>query len=195
MKDLFGKHTFEPVWQPYYRLLNHQLPATLRPWLLDKDSLTQRLTSACDGQFRVEVLSQGWERPMLSEARALKVPANHLALVRQVRLYCDETPWVFARTIIPFKTLSGRQRRLAHLGSRPLGAVLFADPQMQRSPLEIVQIRGKQRLFHRALGTNHKDCDEIWGRRSVFYLDQKPLLVSEIFLPGLPTEKFPGRRP
>lgn len=193
MKDLFGKHTFEPVWRPYYRLLNRQLPAAIRPWLLDKDSLTQRLTSACSGRFRVEVLSQGWERPMLSEARALGMPTSQVALVRQVRLYCDDTPWVFARTIIPFSTLNGRQRRLAHLGSRPLGAVLFADPHMQRSPLEIVQIKPGQRLFQRALGSDNDECAEIWGRRSVFYLDKRPLLVSEIFLPDIPAEAFPGR--
>jgi chorismate--pyruvate lyase len=195
MKDLFGKHAFEPVWQPSYRLLTRQLPVELRPWLLDDSSLTQRLTEACNGQFRVEVLSQGWERPMLSEARALKVPATRLALVRQVRLHCNDTPWVFARTIIPVSTLRGRQRRLAHLGSRPLGAVLFADPHMQRSPLEIVKIREGQRLFHRAIGSNSTVCREIWGRRSVFYLNQRPLLVSEIFLPDLPADNFPGHQP
>lgn len=195
MKDLFGKHTFEPVWQPSYRLFTRQLPVTLRPWLLDEASLTQRLTAVCNGQFRVEVLSQGWERPMLSEARALKVPAHRLALVRQVRLYCDDTPWVFARTIIPYSTLRGRQRRLAHLGSRPLGAVLFADPHMQRSPLEIVQIKEGQRLFHRALGSKksiESNPFDLWGRRSVFYLNRRPLLVSEIFLPDLPAANFPG---
>jgi chorismate-pyruvate lyase len=27
--------------------------------------------------------------------------------------------------------------------------------------------------------------EAIWGRRSVFYLAHKPLLVNEIFLPGI----------
>ena len=131
---------------------------------------------------------------MLSEARALKVRNSQLAMVRQVRLYCDDEPWVFARTIIPLSTLRGRQRRLAHLGSKPLGAVLFADPHMQRSPLEIVRISPGQRLFHRALGSSSTHCDAIWGRRSVFYLDQRPLLVSEIFLPDLPADNFEGKQ-
>ena len=194
MKDLFGKHAFEPVWQPGYRLLRHQVPDALRPWLLDDTSLTRRLQSVCQGRFRVEVLSQGWERPMLSEARALKVRNSQLAMVRQVRLYCDNEPWVFARTIIPLSTLRGRQRRLAHLGSKPLGAVLFADPRMQRSPLEIVRINPGQRLFHRALGSSSSHCDAIWGRRSIFYLEQRPLLVSEIFLPDLPADNFHGKQ-
>ncbi len=193
MKELFGKHANEPVWHPRNRIRNGWLSPAMQQWLLDDSSLTRRLQQNCPGRFRVEVLNQGWERPLLSEARALKIRPERRVLVRQVHLLCDDTPWVFARTVIPVTSLRGRQRRLRHLGNRPLGAFLFADPHMRRAPLEIVSIDAGQRLYHRAIAHSRHQDNTIWGRRSVFYLEERPLLVSEIFLPDLPTGE--GVRP
>jgi chorismate--pyruvate lyase len=182
---LFGKHVNEPVWRPRRLLPHTSVPARAAHWLFDQSSLTRRVTAACAGRFRVEVLAQGWQRPMLNEALRLGVQYDHLALVREVYLYCDATPWVFARTIIPRSTLTGAQRHLAWLGDKPLGAVLFADPSMRRDEVEVAGIRRGQLLFERAAAGAHSATAAIWGRRSVFYLGGKPLLVCEIFLPPL----------
>lgn len=174
-----------PVWANSGRWLRTCLPVGLLPWLLDSGSLTDRLKAACPGCFRVHVLDEGWRRPRLDEARALGLPAATVAWVRQVQLLCDESPWVFARTVIPVTTLSGPQRRLAHLGNRPLGAFLFADPGMQRGPVELACIRRGQAMYSEATSGLRKKAPQIWGRRSVFRLSDKPLLVAEIFLPPL----------
>lgn len=185
MKEHFGKHAGEPIWRQSYRLNRGQLPEPWRHWLLDRSSLTLRLQRACRGQFRVEVLSQGMEAPMLSESHALRRPPTELALVRQVRLMCDDAPWVFARTIIPLPSLQGQLRQLALLGNRPLGAVLFADPTMQRSAVEVTRVGQGKRLFSQAVPESAGAISEIWGRRSVFTLHKQPLLVSEFFLPAI----------
>lgn len=156
--------------------------AALREWLLDSGSLTRRVRQTCAGRFRVRVELQGWGKPRLDEYRALGLRLGRIALIREVHLLCNERPWVFARTVIPVSTLRGRQRRLAHLGDRPLGAVLFADPQMQRGPVEVARIPPGSGLFAAAAqGLKHRPS-EVWGRRSVFRLGGKPLLVSEFFL-------------
>lgn len=187
MKDDFGKHATEPVWRTGYRLNRAQLPEQWRDWLLDRSSLTLRLQHACEGCFRVEVVSQRMEPPMLSEARALGRPPQELALVRQVRLHCDDEPWVFARTIIPLPSLRRGLRQLALLGTRPLGAVLFADPTMRRAEVEVARVGQGKRLYHRAMSGSSSSTTptEIWGRRSLFTLRGQPLLVSEFFLPTL----------
>lgn len=181
----FGKHRVEPVWRPYRHVLRSRVPQRLWPWLLDASSLTRRLQQSCSGKFSVRVISQGWERPMLSERRSLGMPQGQRAIVRQVQLLCGGEPWVFARTVIPIGTLTGAQRHLAHLGEKPLGAVLFADPSMQREVVELACIATGQRLFRRATHSLAKAPVSIWGRRSVFRLAGKPLLVNEVFLPGV----------
>ena len=175
----------EPHWYEQSHLLRTRVPADRLVWLLDTESLTHRVRQACGGRFRVRVLSQGWGRPLRSEARVLQLRGGERCLVREVQLLCDERPWVFARTIIPATTLSGPQLRLARLGSRPLGAVLFADPSMRRGAVQIAAITDRHGMFARATRELKQRPAQIWGRRSVFRVGDKPLLVSEIFLPGL----------
>jgi chorismate--pyruvate lyase len=180
----------DPVWKPVGRIRHGQLPVDLRPWLLDTASLTQRVVSVCSGPFRVRVLSQRWTRPMRNECLRLGMVAGAHALVRQVELLCNGVPWVYARTVIPRSTLTGRARRLANLGSRSLGATLFADPAMRRSGLEVARLSDRDALFARLATLDHAQVDSLWGRRSVFTLAGKPLLVSEIFLPEIRGKHF-----
>lgn len=171
----------EPRWYDG-ALRQHHLPPELRDWLLDESSLTRRLQQACAGRFHVELISLGWGRPLRGEAQALGVRPWQRALIREVQLWCDGQPWVFARTVIPMSSLRGAQRRLAHLGNRPLGAYLFANPALQRSPLQVAQVAGNSRVLAACTTT----VPQVWGRRSVFRLRNHPLLVSEFFLPALP---------
>ena len=132
------------------------------------------------------MLSQGWTRPSRDEARPLKLRWDAWAWTREVQLLCDGQPWVFARSLIPVQTLQGRSRRLTTIGTKPLGAVLFADPGVRRDPVEIARIAVGQRLHQRAFGGLIEPPRAIWGRRSIFRIDGNPLLVMEIFLPALP---------
>lgn len=177
-------HRREPVWRPRRLLRRGMVPATDWRCLTDPASLTQRVVAACGGQFRVHVIDQHWMRPLRNEALALGVPITQYALVRQVFLMCDDEPWVYARTVIPASTLTGRLRQLSKLRSRSLGAFLFADPAMSREELHIVHLTSRDKLFRRATARLRKKPDAVWGRRSVFRLSGKPLLVSEIFLPA-----------
>ena len=177
-------------WHSGSRLFLRDAPVGLFAWLLDTGSLTQRLRRACADRFRVHVLHQGWTRPSRDEARALRLRPGARAWTREVQLFCGEQPWVFARTLIPAKTLRGRGRRLTRLGAKPLGEVLFADPRVRRGPVEIARIPAGQRLHRRAFTGFVEPPATIWGRRSVFWIDDGPLLVCEFFLTDLPTSRL-----
>jgi len=176
----------EPVWKEASRLNRRDIPEQDLRWLLDPASLTRRIQSVCHRQFRVDVLNQGFQRPHLNELQVLGMRAPDWGFVREVQLLCGQQAWVFARTVIPRGTLTGPYRRLTRLKSRPLGAFLFADPTMERGPVEIARLTPGDKLFPVAMNRLEDDSQEIWGRRSVFTLSGKPLLVSEIFLPAIP---------
>jgi chorismate--pyruvate lyase len=179
-------HRAEPDWHVASRLYRRDVPEPELRWLLDPASLTRRIQSTCPGCFRVEVLFQGWAQPQHNEVRELGMRTGSWGFVREVHLLCDGRPWVFARTVIPRTTLTGPRRRLSRLKTRPLGAVLFADPSMQRGPVEIARLTPCDKLFPVAIQHLAQQPEMIWGRRSLFTLGGKPLLVSEIFLPGIP---------
>ena len=117
----------------------------------------------------------------MDEADVLNIPHAHFALIRQVNLYCHNQPVVYARTVIPLSTLSGAQRRYGNLGDRPLGAVLFSDRSMRREEVMVTQLLSTNALYKKT-GAQGKP---VWGRRSVFKVGGKPLLVSEYYLPSL----------
>jgi chorismate--pyruvate lyase len=179
-------HRAEPDWHVASRLHRREVPEQVLRWLLDPASLTRRILATCQGRFRVEVLFQGWARPQHNELRELGMRQGSTGFVREVHLLCDDRPWVFARTVIPRTTLTGPRRCLMRLKSRPLGAVLFADPSMQRGPVEIARLSPCDKLYPAAIRHLTERPEIIWGRRSLFTLGGKPLLVSEIFLPGIP---------
>lgn len=184
ISNKFGSHISEPIWRSRGMLLNH-VPTEIVPWLFDEGSLTRRIVFHCENKFRVEVLSQEWKRPMLNEAFRLGIDPEHHALIREVLLYCGDTPWVFARSVLPRKTLTGPRRFLSKLGSRPLGEILFSDPTIQRDDLEVAEIKKGQRMFNCATESLIEKPEDVWARRSIFYLHKKPLLVNEVFLPSL----------
>lgn len=182
-----------PLWVAVdYASILHISDST-REWLLDSASLTLRIKNHCQancmGQFSVKLLHQGMGIPSNDEVQRLKLKSRRYALIREVLLYCGNTPVIFARTVIPIKTLTGPQRQLSHLGNRPLGEFLFAQPSLQRDAMEIAVLKHGHQLFDSSINNLRAESlnlpEKVWARRSIFRLRHKPLLVAEVFLPDI----------
>ena len=179
------KHPQSTPWLLPSQVLNNQVNSQILSWLSDQGSLTKRLKAYCPDQFSVEVLAEEWVRPDPSEARLLNVPITQRVLLRQVHLKCGNNLCVYARSVIPLSTLQGKHRRLQFLGNKPLGEYLFASPNLQRSRVEWSKLTAQSSLYKVAMPQNDKKEETLWGRRSLFTIDKKSLLVSEFFLPVL----------
>ena len=181
-----GQRTLlEPVWVDFNSHRRSGIPELVYPWLKDTGSLTKRLIDFCQGRFSVRLLHQGWNQPLISEARLLGTRRAETAMIREVELLCETQPLVFARTLMPATSMAGGARRLAQLGNKPLGAVLFADPATLRTRIQIACIGPRYPLYAAATGHLDHKPDELWGRRTLFLYAGKPILVNEIFLPGV----------
>ena len=154
----------------------------LLDWLLDPNSLTERLKRNCQ-DFRVEVLGQRVE-PCAAQEENSDIKAGEPVLIREVLLYCDDIPKVFARSLLPLSSLTGEEQHLADIGNQPLGQVLFKNPALQRRNIEVSFFEHPSCLTKLIQELNLPVQPLLWGRRSVFYLQDKPLMVAEVFLPG-----------
>jgi chorismate--pyruvate lyase len=147
--------------------------------------LTARLQQLFPSGLELSLLGQRWVGPTINEARQLAIGSRHLCLERRIQFELDHESVVLARTLMPRASLSGRLRRLTQLGTRPLGAALFADPSTRRLQLEVAWVPPFHPLF--------PDLRQpAWGRRSLFSIAGKPILVYEIFLPHLLTPTDPN---
>lgn len=169
-------------WRNRKQCFASNIPDEIHQWLFDRSSLTARMIDCCSGKFRVKVLSQERTAPTPDEIQALGLRYRSHAIIRQVLLYCDDKPWVYARSVIPITTLRGPLRRLSYLGDKPLGAVLFADRSIKRGEVEVTSLNPNKVNY---AWTRHGGKETIWGRRSVFKQRSKALLVSEFFLPDI----------
>jgi chorismate--pyruvate lyase len=153
-----------------------------RPWLRDRGSLTARIKARCSA-FSVRVIFQGLRRANRDER--FLVACGKRVLVREVVLYCGATPVVFAHTVLDAASLKGAWRSVARLGTRPLGAALFADPRVARFPLRQKKLAPHHELHRRIRALFPHVAHGLWARRSLFQLHNSPILVTEVFLPEI----------
>lgn len=171
----------KPNWFRDRSGIKSSIPAEVSSWIYETSSLTQRLKKNCGINFRVKILNQQWIKPWPEEARILHLGMNRYALVREVQLFCNRQPLIIARTVISPDTLKGAQRRLSSLGTRPLGEVIFTYPGLKRHRLDIVQINPVD--WRQELGETLDIQQVVWGRRTVYGIASRKLLVCEFFLP------------
>jgi chorismate lyase len=172
-------------WKTSQQCLHNQLSTQLSHWLFDTQSLTQRIKQHCNQQFEVKIIQQGWQKPQLDEANQLGLAPHQYALVREVYLLCHQQPFVYARSIIPQKTLKTNRACLGKLGTRPLGEILFSSPSVKRGKIYVSHFEENHTLYKKmAITKNNFSATNpsFWGRRSLFFLQSNPMLVSEIFI-------------
>jgi len=170
-----------PLWKSHDHGLQQQLPADLQSWLNETGSLTKRLRGIYGGALSVKVLFNRWKPAYIDECRLLGLPPARYQLIREVLLQANGRVLVLARTVLPEPTIEIAHRNLSHLGTRPLGEVIFAYPDLER----------RQRQFSCAdtgiwspkLKSETAVEQSIWGRRTVYAIHNQPLLVAEFFLP------------
>jgi chorismate--pyruvate lyase len=175
--------TTPPAWFPASGGPAQHVSPPTASWLFETGSLTQRLRGFCGAGFGVRLLRQDRAKPFADEALALGLPGFRLAVVREVLLQCGDRPWVAARSVIPDDALHGDERRLARLGDRPLGEILFADPRLERARLELAEVETSR--WQPELLEPLDIRGRVWGRRSLYTLGTGKLLVAEFFLPAL----------
>ena len=156
-------------------------------WLTYPGSLTARLR-AYSQTFSTLCIRQGMLRPNLDECALLGLRHTDRAWVREVILYCDNIPVIFAHSILPRANTRGIWRFFTRIGNSPLGDQLFSNPRIRRGSMQFCHLQTPHPLLrqaHKAIPT--LTATSLWARRSLFYAQNKPLLVTEVFLPQLLT--------
>lgn len=153
-----------------------------RHWLIDCGSLTKRLQSSSD-DFFVRPSRHQYAKPQVDEAQLLKLSRRQNALLREVYLYSDGEPVVFAHSVLPSRSLRGEWLSLGHLGNKPLGAALFMNPKVTRTQLQFKKLSNQHALYRRAVSPLVLKPQAIWARRSIFRLGHSAIMVTEVFLP------------
>jgi len=171
-----------PVWKEAGRWSLNTIPRDVVDWLLEPASLTARIKRTFSSPFSVDVKEQGLAKPFLADAQCLQQQPNRYALIREVLLNVAGSPVVFARTTLPTNVADSLQE-LTHLGSKPLGEIIFAYPSLRRVRLDFAKVHVSQ--LSPLMQAQLVGESVIWARRNSYQLNQQNFVVSEFFLPAI----------
>lgn len=144
-------------------------------WIRYKQSMTEQMRQ--QGSLTVELRQHQNNRPYLEEAQRLEIPQS-TALIREVILSVDQSPWIFGRSIFPLTAIDGAFKAFKTLGDTPLGDLLFQQ-SVERSEFDICKLNRDNLYFP------HQESSPLIARRSVFSLGNDCMLLTEIFLPAM----------
>lgn len=157
-------------WQSPKQISQYRVPDSLWFWLTTSKSITAELKKR--GTLTVEVIEDNWGKATPRERSRLKLHPRDATRIRSVLLKVNGHTVIYARSVIPAKSLRGHWRQVKHLDNKPLGGYLFKHRALKRSHIEIAEL--PKTLFDR--------CDDnVWARRSVFQQFGPGILVSEAF--------------
>lgn len=171
-------------WQNKETTLAETSNTKIRDFLFHEDSLTQFIQQRCEGVFSVDLISESKHQALADEAQFLSLQSDDVTFIRKIHLKCDDQAVVYARTIMPQKTIEGENQWLTTLGSKPLGDILFNDETTYRTDMRYAKIPVHCELHDEAT-KNLNITSDLWGRQSLFYTKDQPLLITEIFLPAI----------
>jgi len=157
-------------------------PQWLLPWLAEPGLLTARVRAACGEAMSLRMLRL--ERaPLALPLRDRLGVEDADCLLREVEISCGANRWIFAQSVFPVSTV-GRYPWLGELGDNGLGESLARIEDVRREPLEYAELAPTHELTRAALGGS-ESSRAVWARRAIYRLGGWPILVQEVFLPGL----------
>ncbi len=171
---------FSPIWRGAWFDPATWPTALPRPsaahmsWLTEPGSLTARLKSQ-PASFALTVVQQ--RQVVFPPNLAIHWPHTS-GLLREITMSLDGVPWVFAQSFLPQATLE-TFAPLAQLGNVPLGEYIFQQPDLTRHWLQLA-------WFEQIQLTPDQLALQVWGRRSLYAIQQHTFLVQEVFLQEMP---------
>jgi chorismate lyase len=170
-------------WMPTERLGGAQIETHIRPWLIGQGLLSDRLRSVGGEGYALKVAYEYTASLSPIQRDDLGTQAG-AGLFREVCMQVGGKTWVYAQTIIPDDTLN-LFPWLAELGEAPIGQVMAGISGLERRPYEFVKIPLSHALARHALEWIDEQPEWFWARRALYRLRGAPVLVQELFCPGI----------
>ncbi len=177
-------------WQ-YFTIGDYNnIPSKYINWLIRPFVLSDALKRVCS-KFEVKCISQEFGFMNDDEAEVLNCTTLDLGMVRQTLLIGDDKNLVYARVAIPKQTYIHNRDMLRIIGDKPIGAsFLYNNPKISRSIFQFKLLTPGDQLFQNAVVGLQEKPNELWARRSIFYVYNDPMIISEVFFENIPHYVF-----
>ena len=151
-------------WMPGTKFLKVENSEILS-WLNEPGSITSRIKSFSD--FKLKLLRDGLGEVDANEDDLI-ISNYRENNIREVLLYSDEEPLIYAKSVIPLETIRLGLGVLGNLKENPLGDILFSNPEIKKKYMLFAKFESNKKIFY--------------GRKGIYTVKGYPFSVCEIFL-------------
>ena len=135
-------------------------------WLLESGPITNRIKLS--QEFELELLNDEIDEISKEEELFLNSVSKTFR-VRRVILLGNNTPVVYAKSVIPSSTIENGLSSLGKIGNAPLGDILFTPGVFTKLEMVCASFLSKEKNVY-------------WGRKIKYSVNSEPISVMEVFL-------------
>ena len=165
---------------------NIQIDGKLKLWLLDMKSLSYRIRNIAKLEI-IPVDSRG-SNIFLDEKKVFDNKKSEHLYLREVLIYADKLPIMYARTVLPSKYLRGFWHKIKKLKNKPLADIVFDRKMIIRSDFKFKKPSINDNFSRKIKMLNLKKTKILATRQSTFMNKNEKAVLTEVFFNNL--EKF-----
>ena len=152
-------------WMTYKEMINQVKNDSIKSWLSESGPITKRISA--NENFELNLLREEIDEVDETEKKYLGNSIGDIK-VREVLLLGNKVPKVYAKSLIPVKTIKKGFSKLGSLGTKPLGDILFEKNIFNKIDVMYSSFEHEDSIF--------------WGRKTKYLVKNLPFSVMEIFL-------------
>lgn len=146
--------------------IESKVDASILSWLSESGPITNRIKLS--QEFELELLNDEIDEISKEEGLFLN-SVSETFRVRRVILLGNNTPVVYAKSVIPSSTIENGLSSLGKIGNAPLGDILFTPGVFTKLEMVCASFLSKEKNVY-------------WGRKIKYSVNSEPISVMEVFL-------------
>jgi len=146
--------------------IESKVGASIFSWLSESGPITNRIKLS--QKFELELLNDEIDE-ISKEEKLFLNSVSETFRVRRVILLGNNTPVVYAKSVIPSSTIENGLSSLGKIGNAPLGDILFTPGVFTKLEMVCASFLSKEKNVY-------------WGRKIKYSVNSEPISVMEVFL-------------
>lgn len=146
--------------------IESKVDVSIFSWLSESGPITNRIKLS--QKFELELLNDEIDE-ISKEEKLFLNSVSETFRVRRVILLGNNTPVVYAKSVIPSSTIENGLSSLGKIGNAPLGDILFTPGVFTKLEMVCASFLSKEKNVY-------------WGRKIKYSVNSEPISVMEVFL-------------
>lgn len=162
----------------------------MRQWIKNKNSLTDRINKIANLKIKLVTNNHKNKNLLLSEKNFFPLYKAENIFLREVIIFADELPIMYARTVLPRKYLRGYWNDIKKLNTNSLSKVVYENPSIKRSNFSYLAPSINNNILKKINSLKIESKNLAIGRQSYFEYKRRNILLTEFFFEAINNFEF-----